>query len=185
MQRWETTRLSTGFWIRTTRMTSFIPCVRGTPTVWREQTNGVWGCCTSWSCDPDDSRYSAPSQQSVHTHTQRWCLSCLKGWLRCTSFLNMTFLTYYGYRFGLILLLLFSSHLRIVSKEPVLVTTLHSQQHILMLLFQLDDLLLQGSVRDLWVSGGGARLRRRSLLCTPSSSSSSWLGKLREAEPLQ
>lgn len=42
-----------------------------------------------------------------------------------------------------------SSHLCIFSKEPVLVTTLHSQQRILMLLFQLDDLLFQGSVHAL------------------------------------
>lgn len=46
----------------------FIPCVRETPAAWREQTNGVWECCTSWSYDPDDRRYSVPLLQSVITH---------------------------------------------------------------------------------------------------------------------
>lgn len=51
-----------------------LPCVHVTPAVWHEQTNGVWGCCTSWSYDPNDRRYSAPLQQSVHaqrTHRER------------------------------------------------------------------------------------------------------------------
>lgn len=78
--------------------------------------------------------------------------------------------------------LLFSSHLCILSKEPVLVTTLHSQQSILMLLFQLDHLLLKGGENALWTPGGGATVQWRTQLCTLSSSC---LGKLREVNSLQ
>lgn len=74
--------------------------------------------------------------------------------------------------------MLFSSHLSVLSKEPVLVTTLHSQQGVFMLLFQLDHLLFQRSVYALYTSGGGTRVWRRTQLCTPSSSS--WFSKLRE-----
>lgn len=82
--------------------------------------------------------------------------------------------------------MILSSHLCILSKEPVLVTTLHSQQGIIMLLFQLDDLLLQRSEHTLRTSGWSARVWRRIQLCSPSSpTSTSWLGKLREAEPLE
>lgn len=55
------------------------------------------------------------------------------------------------------------SHLRILSKEPVLVTALHSQQSVFMLLFQLNDLLFQrgvhsGGVHILWPPRLGHRV---------------------------
>lgn len=50
------------------------------------------------------------------------------------------------------------SHLCVFSKEPVPVATLNSQQGILMLLFQLDDLLFQRSVSAFGASGGAARI---------------------------
>lgn len=76
------------------------------------------------------------------------------------------------------------SYLCIFSKEPVLVATLHSQQGVRMLLLQLDDLLLQGSVDALRAPGGDARAGRRTQVCK-SSPSSSWLCKLSQAESLQ
>lgn len=168
------------------------PCVRETPAVWHEQTGGVWGCCTSWSYDPDDRRCSAPLQQSVHKQNvlQRSVKHKSGAESHCVERResSKTCLLYFiQFKFKLPLNaslthLLFSSHLCILSKEPVLVTTLHSQQSILMLLFQLDHLLLKGGENALWTPGGGATVQWRTQLCTLSSSC---LGKLREVNSLQ
>lgn len=79
-----------------------------------------------------------------------------------------------------------TAHLGILPEEPILVATLHRQQRIFVLLLQLDDLLLQGSVYTLHTPGVWRRFCLFWLLFSSFSSSVfPRLGKLREAEALQ
>lgn len=80
-----------------------------------------------------------------------------------------------------------SSHLSIISKKPILVTTLHSQQGVFLLLFELDDLLLQWSVSTgtLWAFWGGTGAWEGTQLCTLFSFSSCCLCKLRKTRSLK
>lgn len=80
------------------------------------------------------------------------------------------------------------SHLCIFPKEPVLVTTLHSQQGIFVLLFQLHDLLLQGGVCAFRAPGGDTWRQLIWSSCFWSIFflySCVWFCKLRKEENLQ
>lgn len=145
--------------VKTTRQHfqyTHLPCVHVTPAVLHGQTNGVRGCCMSWSYDPGDRIYSAPLQRSVQTHksTEQLFQMSLVIHLSPVSFSSINndrILTHNG------------SHLRVLAKEPVFVTALHSQQSVFMLLFQLNDLLFQrrvhpGGVHILWPPRLGDRV---------------------------